>query len=37
MRLDNLYTRAVTVTDAGVEPSDGSDHYPLWIDVDLCN
>jgi endonuclease/exonuclease/phosphatase family metal-dependent hydrolase len=37
MRLDNLYTRDVTVTAAGVESSDGSDHYPLWIDVDLCN
>jgi endonuclease/exonuclease/phosphatase family metal-dependent hydrolase len=36
MRLDNLYTRDVTVTGGGVEPSDGSDHYPLWIDVDLC-
>lgn len=36
MRLDNLYSRAVTVTASGVEPSDGSDHYPLWVDVDLC-
>jgi endonuclease/exonuclease/phosphatase family metal-dependent hydrolase len=36
MRLDNLYTRSVKVTGAGVEPSDGSDHYPLWIDIDLC-
>ena len=36
MRLDNLYTRSVTVTGGGVEDSDGSDHLPLWIDVDLC-
>ena len=36
MRLDNLYSRAVDVTASGVEPSDGSDHYPLWVDVDLC-
>jgi endonuclease/exonuclease/phosphatase family metal-dependent hydrolase len=37
MRLDNLYSRGVNVIAAGVEPSDGSDHYPLWIDVDVCN
>lgn len=36
MRLDNLYSRGVKVTGAGVEASDGSDHYPLWIDIDLC-
>ncbi|HUS29579.1 MAG TPA: endonuclease/exonuclease/phosphatase family protein [Kofleriaceae bacterium] len=36
MRLDNLYSRGVAVTAAGVEQSNGSDHYPLWVDIDLC-
>lgn len=36
MRLDNLYTRAVTSGGSGVEHASGSDHWPLWIDIDLC-
>jgi endonuclease/exonuclease/phosphatase family metal-dependent hydrolase len=36
MRLDNLYTRGMKLVAVGVEPSEGSDHYPLWVDVDLC-
>lgn len=37
MRLDNLYTRTVPVGASGVEHLDGSDHWPIWVDVDLCN
>lgn len=36
MRLDNIYSRAVNITASGVDTSDGSDHEPLWVDVDLC-
>jgi endonuclease/exonuclease/phosphatase family metal-dependent hydrolase len=36
MRLDNLYSRAVKITGSGVEHSDGSDHMPIYVDVDLC-
>lgn len=36
MRIDNLYARAVPIVGAGVEHVDGSDHWPLWIDVDVC-
>jgi endonuclease/exonuclease/phosphatase family metal-dependent hydrolase len=37
MRLDNLYPRAVPVIDAGVEHVDGSDHWPVFVDVDVCD
>ena len=37
MRLDNLYSRTVPVIASGVEHLDGSDHWPIWVDVDLCN
>lgn len=36
MRLDQIYSRAVKVTASGVDQSDGSDHLPLWVDVNLC-
>jgi len=36
MRLDNLYSRGVKITSSGVEHSDGSDHMPIYVDVDLC-
>ncbi len=36
MRLDNLYARGLSILDAGVEYVDGSDHWPLWFDVDVC-
>lgn len=36
MRLDNLYSRAMPVTASGVEHLEGSDHWPIWIDVDIC-
>ena len=36
MRIDNLYTRDLSVVDAGVEHVEGSDHWPIWLDVDLC-
>lgn len=37
MRLDNLYPRALRVIDAGIEHVAGSDHWPLWVDVDVCD
>ncbi|HEY5923231.1 MAG TPA: endonuclease/exonuclease/phosphatase family protein, partial [Kofleriaceae bacterium] len=37
MRLDNLYPRAVPMLGAGVEHVGGSDHWPIYVDVDLCN
>lgn len=36
MRLDNLYARGLPTLAAGVEHVDGSDHWPLWFDVDVC-
>jgi endonuclease/exonuclease/phosphatase family metal-dependent hydrolase len=36
MRLDNLYARGLTILAAGVEHVDGSDHWPLWFDIDVC-
>lgn len=36
MRLDNLYARGMPIVDAGVEHVDGSDHWPVWFDVDRC-
>jgi endonuclease/exonuclease/phosphatase family metal-dependent hydrolase len=37
MRLDNLYARAVPTLAADIEYVGGSDHWPIWIDVDVCN
>lgn len=37
MRLDNLYARGLPILAAGVEHVDGSDHWPLWFDVDVCD
>lgn len=37
MRLDNLYPRALRILDAGIEHVAGSDHWPLWVDVDVCD
>jgi endonuclease/exonuclease/phosphatase family metal-dependent hydrolase len=36
MRLDNLYARGMPILAAGVEHVDGSDHWPVWFDVDRC-
>ena len=36
MRLDQIYVRGFTVQGHGVASDvDGSDHWPVWIDVDL--
>jgi endonuclease/exonuclease/phosphatase family metal-dependent hydrolase len=37
MRLDNLYPRALPILGAGIEHVDGSDHWPIFVDVDICN
>jgi endonuclease/exonuclease/phosphatase family metal-dependent hydrolase len=37
MRLDNLFARDVSIIGAGVEHVGGSDHWPIYVDVDLCN
>lgn len=37
MRLDNLYARSVPILGAGVERIGGSDHYPIYVDIDVCN
>lgn len=36
MRLDNLYARGPAITAAAVAPVDGSDHRPVWFDIDRC-
>jgi endonuclease/exonuclease/phosphatase family metal-dependent hydrolase len=36
MRLDNLYARDMPIVAAGVEHVEGSDHWPVWFDVDRC-
>ncbi|HEY0253421.1 MAG TPA: endonuclease/exonuclease/phosphatase family protein [Kofleriaceae bacterium] len=36
MRLDNLYARGYAITAADVEHVDGSDHWPVWIDLARC-
>jgi endonuclease/exonuclease/phosphatase family metal-dependent hydrolase len=36
MRLDNLYPRALPVLGASIEHVGGSDHWPIYVDVDLC-
>jgi endonuclease/exonuclease/phosphatase family metal-dependent hydrolase len=36
MRLDNLYARGMPILASGVEHVDGSDHWPVWFDVDVC-
>jgi endonuclease/exonuclease/phosphatase family metal-dependent hydrolase len=36
MRLDNLYGRGAPIIAAGIEHVAGSDHWPIWIDLDLC-
>jgi len=37
IRTDNLYARALPILAAGVEHVGGSDHWPVWFDVDLCD
>ena len=37
MRLDNLFPRGLSIVGAGVEHVGGSDHWPIYVDVDLCN
>lgn len=36
MRLDNLYARAVPILAADIEYVEGSDHWPIWFDIDVC-
>lgn len=36
IRTDDLYARGLPVVAAGVEHVDGSDHWPVWFDVDTC-
>ncbi len=37
MRLDNLYTRSLPIAGAGVVRVGGSDHWPIYVDVDVCD
>ena len=36
MRLDQLYARDLPIINGAVEHVDGSDHWPVWFDVDRC-
>ena len=36
IRTDDLYARGLPVLAAGVEHVEGSDHGPMWSDVDVC-
>jgi len=33
IRADDIYTSGLSITAAGVEHVDGSDHWPVWADV----
>jgi len=35
-RCDDLYARGLPILAAGVEHVAGSDHWPVWFDVDVC-
>lgn len=37
IRTDDVYTRGIAIRDAGVEQVGDSDHWPIWVDIDLCN
>ena len=37
IRTDDLYARGLPIVAAGVEHVDGSDHWPVWFDVNVCN
>jgi endonuclease/exonuclease/phosphatase family metal-dependent hydrolase len=37
MRIDNFYARGMPIVAAGVEHVAGSDHWPIWVDLDLCS
>jgi endonuclease/exonuclease/phosphatase family metal-dependent hydrolase len=36
MRIDNFYARGMPIVASGVEHVGGSDHWPIWVDLDLC-
>ena len=36
IRLDDLYSRGLPVVAGDVEYVDGSDHWPVWFDLDRC-
>ena len=36
IRLDNLYARGPAVLASGVPHVGGSDHWPVWFDIDRC-
>jgi endonuclease/exonuclease/phosphatase (EEP) superfamily protein YafD len=35
IRTDNVYTRGYPIIRSGVGTAGGSDHWPVWIDLDL--
>ncbi|HET9989372.1 MAG TPA: endonuclease/exonuclease/phosphatase family protein [Kofleriaceae bacterium] len=37
IRLDNIYARTFTPLGGDVEHVDGSDHWPVWFDIDRCH
>lgn len=37
IRTDDLYARGFDIADGRVEHIDGSDHYPVWFDVSICD
>ena len=36
IRLDDLFSRGLPVLDGDVEYVDGSDHWPVYFDLDRC-
>jgi endonuclease/exonuclease/phosphatase family metal-dependent hydrolase len=36
MRLDNVYARGPRILAGDVDHVDGSDHWPVWADIDRC-
>lgn len=37
IRTDNLYARGLPILATAVELVEGSDHWPVWFDVDVCS
>lgn len=36
MRLDDLYPRGLPIVASGIEHVGGSDHWPIYVDIDVC-
>ncbi|MFT3696299.1 MAG: endonuclease/exonuclease/phosphatase family protein [Kofleriaceae bacterium] len=37
IRLDNVYARQISIASGAVEHVDGSDHWPVYADISICD